>query len=149
MLKNLVENLALAVSLGPIRGMGRKSDDEDRVWCGYCNKSCHMHDTCCKIHGKLENWKDSRGGKFKKNPTTHETSLAPFNKEHIDQLLELLKCSSGSFGAPKASVALLGSDFKALSYHYIDWIIDSGASYHTTSLSSLFHSYYPCFGHEK
>jgi hypothetical protein len=151
--ENPVENSALATGLGAGQGTGKKPGDKDHVWCDYRNKPHHTCETCWKILGKPENWKGSHEDKFKKNPAAQEASSAPFNKEQIDQLLKLFKSSSGSSSASNAFVAQASSDFKALSCHSFNhsapWIIDSGASDHMTSLSSLYHSYYPCSGHEK
>ena len=57
-------------------------------------------------------------------------------------------------GSPSGSVAQTGnlstpSSLNCTSNMYVPWIIDSGASNHMTTLSSLFKTYSPCSGSEK
>ncbi|KAL5840805.1 hypothetical protein ACOSQ4_013413 [Xanthoceras sorbifolium] len=69
----------------------------------------------------------------------------------MDHILKLLKSSSSS-GFPSASIAQSGSDkINVLSCfsNHTPWIIDSGASNHMTSVSSLFNTYSPCSGLEQ
>ncbi|KAL5777605.1 hypothetical protein ACOSP7_010531 [Xanthoceras sorbifolium] len=127
----------------------KKSDEKPRAWCDFCNRPRHTRETCWKLHGKPANWKSSRPSRA--IASANEAEISPFSKEQMNQLLKLLKSNSSS-GFPGASVAQSGSDkISALSCssNYTSWIIDSGASDHMTSVSSLFNTYSPCSGLEK
>ena len=52
-----IENSALlsaAVAVSHFPNNQHQFDDKPRVWCDYCNKPCHTHETCWKLHSKLE-----------------------------------------------------------------------------------------------
>ena len=67
--------------------------------------------------------------------------------EHLQKLLK----SNLVSGIPTGSLAQTGSGLSSFSCSLTSapWIIDSGASDHMTSLSSLFKSYSPCPGNQK
>ena len=72
------------------------------------------------------------------------------SKEQIDHLIKLLT-SNPPPSTPRGSLAQTGSIINALFSHSTTapLIIDSGASDHMTSISSLFDSYYPCPGNKR
>ena len=152
-LNNTVKNSALAIGINASRNTSKKPDKKSRIWCDHCNRPWHTQETCWKIHGKLANWKGSHEGRFSRIPAAHEAESVPFNKGQMDQLLKLLKSNFRLLSTPNASVAQASSISKALYCHFpiysTPWIIDSGASDHTTSFSHLFHTYNPCSSHEK
>lgn len=131
----------------------RKSGEKPRVWCDYCNKPRHTHETCWKLHGKPANWKSKAGEKAGQSfPIANEAETSPFTKEQMEHLLDLLKSGSFSSDSPNASMAHTGNESKALSCCITSsapWIIDLGASDHMTNSFKLFQSYTPCLGNKK
>ena len=51
-LKNL--SLTTVGNLKPMapKGEGRIPNDKDSLWCDYCHKPRHTHESCWKLHGK-------------------------------------------------------------------------------------------------
>ena len=64
----------------------------------------------------------------------------------MDHLLRFLKSNSSS-SIPSVSIAQTGDD--PITLYLFPWIIDSGASDHTTSSPHLFDTHSPCLGNEK
>lgn len=148
-----LENFALIADSTAYKAANyqRQSNERPWVWCDHCNKPCHTRETCWKIHGKPANWKSSKQGdkSHRGVPTANVVDTSPFNKEQIDQLLQLLKSNSPS-GIPSVSLAHASRKPNALScLHFYPWVIDSGASDHMTSSSHFFNTYTPCSGNEK
>ena len=67
----------------------RKSDERLQVWCDFCNKPCHTHENCWKIHGKPANWKGKTGDKPSRAiiPTTNEAETNPFTTKQMEHFL--------------------------------------------------------------
>ena len=155
----LVENSTLLGTTATTSGNPnnqRRSDDKPRVWCDHCNKPCHTHETCWKLHGKPADWKPIEWKTNKQSDSNcflakaHVAETPSLSKEQLDQLLQLLKPASPTLGTPIASLAQSGSLLCADSLSLSSpWIIDSGASDHMTNLSHLFISYTPCSGNKK
>lgn len=40
------------------RRIREKPSEKPRVWCGYCDKPRHTHETSWKLYGKHPNWKN-------------------------------------------------------------------------------------------
>ncbi|KAH9650091.1 protein kinase domain-containing protein [Citrus sinensis] len=125
-----------------------QQQQKSRVWCDYCNKPRHTREACWKLHGKPANWKNSKHSRASANEV--ENLEKNLSKEQIDHLIKLLT-SNPPPSTPRGSLAQTGSIINALFSHSTTapWIIDSGASDHMTSISSLFDSYYPCPGNKK
>lgn len=126
-----------------LKAAARKPEDKKKVWCDYCHRPRHTRETCWKLNGKPENWK-ARERSF---PNANSAEQVSLTKEQIDQLLKLVNHSS----TPNCSLVHTGNlstSFLSLTDH-TPWIIDSGASDHMTSMSSLFHTYIPCPGNKK
>lgn len=125
------------------------------LWCDHCNKPRHTRETCWKIHGRPSHLKVSKSGPkvHRPFPTAHEAKKTSLRKEQVEELVRLLNSNFLS-GTPSGSVAQTGdssipSSINCTSNMGVTWIIDSGSSDHTTSLSSLFKTYSPCSGSEK
>ena len=154
-----VENSALlgtATTTSSNPNNQRRSDDKPRVWCDHCNKPCHTHETCWKLHGKPTDWKlvewktNKQGNSNHFLAKTHATETPSLSKEQLDQLLQLLKPAPLTPGTPIASLTQSGSLSCAYSLLLsAPWIINSGTSDHMTNLSYLFMSYTPCYENKK
>jgi len=129
------------------RGIGR-----GRPKCDHCGTLGHWKDTCYKLVGYPPNWDHSRSNqKFSQNKGsspyvahhvstnpgtshTNESSIPGLSAEQHRQLMDLL--------SPNHSTNLAGN---VLSHscnlipdlHSSDWVMDSGASDHMTSLPSI------------
>ena len=125
-----------------------QQQQKPRVWCDYCNKPRHTREACWKLHGKPADWKNSKHSRASANEV--ENLEKNLSKEQIAHLIKLLT-SNPPPSTPSGSLAQTGSIINALFSHSTTapWIIDSGASDHMTSISSLFDSYYPCPGNKK
>ncbi|KAK9217910.1 hypothetical protein WN943_006540 [Citrus x changshan-huyou] len=125
-----------------------QQQQKPRVWCDYCNKPRHTREACWKLHGKPADWKNSKHSRASANEV--ENLEKNLSKEQIAHLIKLLT-SNPPPSTPSGSLAQTGSIINALFSHptTAPWIIDSGASDHMTSISSLFDSYYPCPGNKK
>ena len=87
-------------------------------------------------------------------PKTEENSaIGGFNNEEMEKL----RCLLGSLDKPIGACSLVLSSTPSFSFCinasnrvYGDfWVIDSGATYHITSKSQLFHTYTPCLSNKK
>ncbi|KAH9697911.1 retrovirus-related pol polyprotein from transposon RE1 [Citrus sinensis] len=125
-----------------------QQQQKPRVWCDYCNKPRHTWEACWKLHEKPADWKNSKHSRASTNEV--ENLEKNLSKEQIDHVIKLLT-SNPPPSTPSGSLAQTGSIINALFSHSptAPWIIDSGASDHMTSISSLFDSYYPCPGNKK
>src|ERR1044072_6853114 len=141
------------------RGAALKSSTNHKnfsnLWCDHCNKPHHTQETCWKIHGKPAHLKGSKPGfrAHKPFPAAHEAEKTPVRKEQVEELIRLLNSNFLS-GLSSGSVAQTGnlstpSSLNCTSNMCVPWVIDSGASDHMTSRSSLFKTYSPCSGNEK
>ncbi|KAF5467577.1 hypothetical protein F2P56_011815 [Juglans regia] len=128
----------------------RRFEEKPRVWCDYCNKPCHIRETCWKLHGKPANWKSSKSGSNYTVPKANEANANFLSAKQVDHLLQLLK-STPTSGPPTGSLGQTGDISSAFScgLALAPWIIDSGASDHMTTTSQLFQSYHPCPGNKK
>ena len=83
----------------------RKLAEKDTRRCDFCKKPKHTLETCWKIHGKLANFKDSRGdGKGLQVSTdsfsavVHKEAETPsFSKEQLDHLCKFFERLYASF----------------------------------------------------
>ncbi|KAI5413347.1 hypothetical protein KIW84_057807 [Lathyrus oleraceus] len=124
---------------------GRRSDKVP--WCDHCKHELHTRETCWKLKGKPPKWKKKNGRAFHasnsdqgQQPSQSQFSLTT---EQLDRLYKLLESS-----IPSYSIAAKGNyAFLSVSPSHT-WIVDSGASDHTTGESNLFSSYSPCAGFE-
>ncbi|XP_024031744.1 uncharacterized protein LOC112094601 [Morus notabilis] len=106
-----VENSAFATAKAHASHFNpQKSEEKPRVWCDHCNKPRHMHEMCWKLHGKPANWKGKHEGRFNFSPAAHEATAIPFSKEHVDQILKMLKSNSRLSATPSASLAQSGRE---------------------------------------
>ncbi|KAL5849958.1 hypothetical protein ACOSQ4_007971 [Xanthoceras sorbifolium] len=73
------------------------------------------------------------------------------SKEQLNQLLKLIKNSPNTSSNPSGYLAQTGNASTGFigQFTFAPWIIDSGASNHMTSASSLFKTYSPCPGNQK
>ena len=68
----IIENSALAstatkaANVAACQGNSKKTGSKGKISCDHCNKQWHTRDTCWKLHGKPQNWKNN--GRF------HESS---------------------------------------------------------------------------
>ncbi|KAH9648489.1 retrotran gag 3 domain-containing protein [Citrus sinensis] len=125
-----------------------QQQQKPQVWCDYCNKPHHTREACWKLHGKPADWKNSKHSRASANEV--ENLEKNLSNEQIDHLIKLLT-SNPPPSTLSGSLAQTGSIINALFSHSTTapWIINSGASDHMTSISSLFNSYYLCPGNKK
>ena len=170
------ENSALTTA-GNFKSMGskvegRKLNDNYSLWCNYCHKPRHTHESCWKLHGKPQlgsKGGSNRGGKpvtrsgqahkaatidvFHENIPTTEQEPILLNKKHYEKLKTLLNQLDTRAEIPIAKTASCSFDqtgnIKALSASNdclsSIWIIDSGATDHMTSHSKFFFQLYDTF----
>ncbi|KAI5396461.1 hypothetical protein KIW84_062614 [Lathyrus oleraceus] len=124
---------------------GRRSDKV--LWCDHCKCERHTRETCWKLKGRPPNWKKKSGRAFQASNSDQgqqpPPSQFPLTTEQLDRLYKLLESPTPScYIATKGNYAFLSV---SLSH---TWIVDSGASDHTTGESTLFSSYNPCTGFE-
>lgn len=150
----------------------RSQKRNGKFWCDYCQRSDHSRDRCWKLHGKPDNWKDTRNYRrdSKGLQVTTDTALRNgdnnFNfsiiKEQMEQLHQLLNTQSSNQSQPIAQslqsqsstsfLAKKGTFITALSgisEMTEPWVIDSGATDHMTGCASIFSSYKPSPGNLK
>ena len=68
-----------------------RTEDKPWIWCDYCNRSCHIQETCWKLHGKLANWKSTYDRNPSRTSVANEANNNPFSKEQMEYLKKLLK----------------------------------------------------------
>ena len=97
-------------------------------------------------------WKSNKTSDKPNQATSYanEVEKSPFSKEQMDHLFKLLKSNSLS-SIPCIALAQTSSNPNALScsLNFAPGIIDSGASDHMTSSSSLFSNYSHCYKNER
>ncbi|KAI5396460.1 hypothetical protein KIW84_062613 [Lathyrus oleraceus] len=99
------------------------------------------------LKGKPPNWKKKSGRAFQASNSYQGQqplpSQIPLTTEQLDRLYKLLESPT-----PSCSIETKGNyAFLSVSLNHT-WIVDSGASDHTTGESTLFSSYNPCTGFE-
>ncbi|RVW66265.1 Retrovirus-related Pol polyprotein from transposon RE1 [Vitis vinifera] len=176
---NTIDNFALAISkpsgneevlatnaANSGRNEGKKTSEEDSLWCSYCKKNRHTRETCWKLHGKPLNFFKGNGGKGVNYGYKSQANLAEIggkqqeesfgqemelNKEEIDKLKRFISKLEKPEG--HSHFAQIGKYSFSLSASKIQfsspWIIDSGASDLTTNSSKVFSNYIPCSGNQK
>ena len=139
----------------------RFSKKSDRPICEHCNKVGHIKAKCWKLHGKpadsQRSFNDNKSALQVSQPTPSSPRTQPstpeqsfFNKDNLKQLFKLWTSHQSSI--PSSSLAQKGIHMTALKISLDNsnpWILDSGASNHMNGSSYMFHTYYPCLGHEK
>lgn len=173
--KTTTENSAFSVH-GPenSRGESRSQKKSGNSWCDYCQRSNHSRDKCWKLHGKPDNWKDTRNNRRDSRglqvttDTTSRTNDNNFNfslsKEQMEKLYQVLNAQSsnqnqstaqGQQSQPASGTSLLAQKgtfmtaLSGISEVAEPWVIDSGATDHMTGCANLFCSYKPSPGNLK
>ena len=132
------------------------NEEKKKPWCEHCKKPWHTKETCWKIHGKPAGYKTKRERALQANmaDTSQEQSAnseqPPFTKAQIDQILKMLQTTQKASNSDIPSCSFAGplSSYLCSKENNV-WVIDSGATDHMTSNSSLFLSYKPCAGNRK
>ncbi|KAI5412874.1 hypothetical protein KIW84_057482 [Lathyrus oleraceus] len=124
---------------------GRRSDKVP--WCDHCKHEWQTRESW-KLKGKPPNWKKKSGRAFQASNSDQgrqpRPSQFPLTTEQLDRLYKLLESPTHS-----CSIETKGNyAFLSVSLSHT-WIVDSGASDHMTSESTLFSSYSPCAGNQK
>ena len=105
---NTIDNFALAISkpsgneevlatnaANSGRNEGKKTSEEDSLWCSYCKKNRHTRETCWKLHGKPLNFFKGNGGKGVNSGHKSQANLAEIGgkqqEESFGQEMELNK----------------------------------------------------------
>ncbi|KAL5779663.1 hypothetical protein ACOSQ2_010400 [Xanthoceras sorbifolium] len=145
------EGLALAVRGPQVHHADENRPRKGRPWCDHCHKHGHSKDTCWKLHGNPTDWKPpSRfsNNKERQGHTAATDSGTPSTPSLFSQeQLDLLQKMFGQSVIGTATLAQSGNTLTALSVKQVKtkpWIIDSGASDHMTSDSSLISDFQPC-----
>ncbi|KAL5851107.1 hypothetical protein ACOSQ3_006225 [Xanthoceras sorbifolium] len=145
------EGSALAVRGPQVHHADENRPRKGRPWCDHCHKHGHSKDTCWKLHGKPADWKPpSRfsNNKERQGHTAAADSGTPSTPSLFSQeQLDLLQKMFGQSVTGTAALAQSGNTLTALSVKQVKtrpWIVDSGASDHMTSDSSLISDFQPC-----
>ncbi|KAI5412036.1 hypothetical protein KIW84_056928 [Lathyrus oleraceus] len=141
------------LGVGRRNGVRTRNLDEGRrldkvPWCNHCKRERYTHETCLKLKGKPHNLKKQIGRAFQASNSDQgqqpPPSQFPLTTEQLDRLYKLLESP-----IPSCSIATKGNSlFLSVSPNHT-WIVDSGASDHMTSESTLFSSYSPCADNQK
>jgi hypothetical protein len=145
------------------------SDDKEKLFCDYCNRSRHSRETCWQLNGRPTNrgcgghtsgatkpWANHTSTVEMDVPTLDpspsSTDMGGLSKEEVEALRRLMSRLDTSTTASSsfAHTGNLATALHAFATPSEDpWVIDSGASDHMIGTSPLFSSYNPCSGRDK
>ncbi|KAL0431495.1 UNVERIFIED_CONTAM: Retrovirus-related Pol polyprotein from transposon RE2 [Sesamum radiatum] len=143
------------------RGAARKKSFEDKRnhYCDYCEKTGHTRDTCFKIHGTPD-WYKELTEQRRKQPTVRgfmadstEKKIVGSQSEFSDQnlLQGLMKLLKGSIQQEEQVNFAQSDDFAGKQYAFVSheqyvidfWIVDTGATNHMCANPQLLHDITP------